>query len=147
MKIKQFFFSIYYGQKIVKQLGSDIVEENCLFPAVDGGSYLSLKSISELTTEEIKELIRLKFHYDKGDVSDIVDIRVDNFRKNLGEYMIYGTIVHKNWGDHKCAINLGGGDTRIYSYVSDFLRSKGYAISFLDLNVSDLVEYGWIKVE
>lgn len=28
----------------------------------------------------------------------------------------------------------------------DFLRSKGYAVPYMDLSVKDLIEYGWIKI-
>jgi hypothetical protein len=29
---------------------------------------------------------------------------------------------------------------------ADYLRSKGYALPWMDLSVDDLVEYGWIKL-
>lgn len=32
------------------------------------------------------------------------------------------------------------------SYYREFLRSKGYALSFHDLSVEDLISYGWIKL-
>lgn len=30
---------------------------------------------------------------------------------------------------------------------TDFLRSKGYALPYMDLSINDLIEYGWIKLE
>lgn len=29
---------------------------------------------------------------------------------------------------------------------ADYLRSKGYALSWMDLSVQDLIDYGWIKL-
>ena len=29
----------------------------------------------------------------------------------------------------------------------DYLRSKGYALPWMDLSVEDLVKYGWIKLK
>lgn len=29
---------------------------------------------------------------------------------------------------------------------ADYLRSKGYALSWMDLTVQDLIDYGWIKL-
>lgn len=29
----------------------------------------------------------------------------------------------------------------------DFIRSKGYALPWMDLSVEDLVEYGWVKLK
>ena len=31
--------------------------------------------------------------------------------------------------------------------TGDYLRSKGYALSYMDLSVEDLVEYGWVKLK
>ena len=30
---------------------------------------------------------------------------------------------------------------------ADILRSKGYALPYMDLSVEDLVEYGWVKLK
>lgn len=34
-----------------------------------------------------------------------------------------------------------------FIFYTDFLRSKGYALPYMDLSVEDLVEYGWIKLK
>jgi hypothetical protein len=38
------------------------------------------------------------------------------------------------------------GTKKIGSKECDYLRSKGYALHWMDLSVEDLVEYGWIKL-
>lgn len=30
--------------------------------------------------------------------------------------------------------------------VSDYLRSKGYAVPFMGLSVETLIEYGWVRL-
>ena len=39
--------------------------------------------------------------------------------------------------------------SRVVGYIQslDYLRSKGYAVPYMDLSVEDLVEYGWIKLK
>jgi hypothetical protein len=39
------------------------------------------------------------------------------------------------------------GTKKIGSKECDYLRSKGYALPWMDLSVEDLVEYGWIKLK
>jgi hypothetical protein len=39
------------------------------------------------------------------------------------------------------------GTKKIGSKECDYLRSKGYALHWMDLSVKDLVEYGWIKLK
>lgn len=31
--------------------------------------------------------------------------------------------------------------------LTDYLRSKGYALPYMDLSVEDLIEYGWVKLK
>ena len=31
-------------------------------------------------------------------------------------------------------------------YITDFLRSKGYALPYMGLSVETMVEYGWVKL-
>ena len=35
----------------------------------------------------------------------------------------------------------------IEQYEIDYLRSKGYALPYMDLSVEDLISYGWIKLK
>ena len=39
--------------------------------------------------------------------------------------------------------------SRVVGYIQslDYLRSKGYALPYMDLSVEDLVEYNWIKLK
>lgn len=30
---------------------------------------------------------------------------------------------------------------------SDYLRSKGYVLPYMDLSVEDLIEYNWVKLK
>lgn len=34
-----------------------------------------------------------------------------------------------------------------HSYHVDYLRSKGYALTYMDLSVEDLINYGWVKLK
>lgn len=34
-----------------------------------------------------------------------------------------------------------------YTKISDYLRSKGYALPYMQLSIKDLIDYGWIKIK
>ena len=58
--------------------------------------------------------------------------------------MKYPIIEHKKWNDFVERIFLG--EEKIYSFYTDFLRSKGYAIPFLGMSVEEMKKLGWIKI-
>lgn len=45
-----------------------------------------------------------------------------------------------------CYYGRGAGHSWTSSEI-DYLRSKGYALPWMDLSVEDLVDYGWVKLK
>lgn len=39
------------------------------------------------------------------------------------------------------------GNAQYNSYLTDYLRSKGYALPWLGLSVEKQIEYGWVKIK
>ena len=86
--------------------------------------YLKLKPISKVTENELVEC------------STIYGIKVPS--KIIG-YSLISRIVDRN-----CTIPT---EVRNLLGVIDYLRSKGYALPFMNLSVEDLVSYGWLVLE
>lgn len=146
-KIK--FFSQYYGQRLLKGgrwRGTKPVNE-ALWCYMGNDKYLQLKPISLITDEEAKELIKLRFEYDKGNVKDILGIKVKliSRKSDINSISITAIISHKNWADFTDSILITS-DSRILYVLVDYLRSKGYALPWMGLSVEKQIEYGWIKL-
>lgn len=83
-------------------------------------------------------------------LSKIMDEDLDslNFQFPAGKKEIELTILPNNYKFHWKAMKDGRG---IEGYLRlqdfDFLRSKGYALPWMDLSVEDLVNYGWVKLK
>lgn len=119
---KRKFFSLYYGQKIVKTIGaSDIYYDsvnNETLSNVKEFHYLELKSLHDITLNDLSKLP----NRDYGDNSRSYEF-VESF---LTELEVIGFLT---------------------SEESDILRDLGYAVEWHGLSVQRLVEYKWIKIK
>ena len=120
---KRRFFSQYYGQKVMYVGGVGLVEVgrggwNWKHPDF----FLQLKPTKKITSDEAKEL---------GKILNIKDDEVIGIL--ISDEFLNTMISAKNGG----VINV---------HAIDYLRSKGYAVSFMGYSVSDLVELGWVKI-
>jgi len=127
MAVKSRFFAQYYGQEILRWHQWTETTPNSKvdlsIPAIEkGGWFINLKKLPKITDEEAKEIARIEnFEYDT-----VIDIIVsDDFLELLND------------------IKLGKCNK---FYVVDFLRSKGYAIPFIEYSVEDLVSFGWVQL-
>lgn len=112
------FFAQYWGQKVFK-----IQDENC--PATQEvnpqfiGKFLDEKSVLELKP-----------------ISSITD--------EDQNYILTNELSNSN----KLVIQDKIGAFYLSDiYVTDYLRSKGYALPYMGLSVEKQIEYGWIKLE
>lgn len=118
------FFALYWGLPIVRhkdwrdQVQNATNAWNKEFPDYTGYNnyYLSLRTISSLTNEEIEECARL---------------------------MQFSAIDHK-W--NRTAIIQGANIGALWSVCSDYLRSIGILIPFMGLSTETIIEYGWAKI-
>ena len=64
------------------------------------------------------------------------NIRIPDDNDKLVNYKVNISEIHMN-------------ASRVVGYIQslDYIRSKGYAIPYMDLSVKDLIEYGWIKLK
>jgi hypothetical protein len=126
------FFALYWGQKVMKknieglenfysEIGGFIRSMT-----IDSPLFLELKVIENIND---KDLIKC-YHIHSAFIS--YDYTMD-FQSVL--------VMTKHW-----ISNNGLNDIQKCPGTIDYLRSKGYALSWMDLSVDDLVEYGWVKL-
>ena len=142
------FFAQYWGQKVFKYTreGSLLTEGigNVLFIPESKAmsfSYLELKPLSQISDEDVIRGIMLTYNKTYEDLGDILEVK---------HYNTFSSITTTRAGENfktSRSIHHWNGDRKIGSKECDYLRSKGYALPWMDLSVEDLVEYGWIKLE
>ena len=134
------FFAQYWGQHVL-YFSSDFLRkiDNLTLDSIENDDYLELKPLSQVSDEDAIELMRLKIE-SKG-VFDIKTIEIEN--KTLDGYTFI--VKYKNWDDERVGFVFNGHTNPLSFY--DYLRSKGYALPWMDLSVEDLVEYGWVKLK
>ena len=116
------FFAQYFGQEVLIA-NPHVNQKNpfkCEQPFIYHNTdiaWLELTPLSQISDEDAIEIS--KFYPSFGS-----DIR--NAVKEL----------FQEWNVLELSIETG-----------DFLRSKGYALHYMDLSVEDLVEYGWVKLK
>lgn len=119
------FFAQYWGQKVQKYLErKDIWKINEGFHARIHESYLELTPLSEITDEHAI------------DVADILE--------GFGVWV--GAVEYINVGIkyiEGCENHMSGA----HSKIVDYLRSKGYALPWLNYSVEKQIELGWIKLK
>lgn len=152
------FFAQYWGQKVFKYTreGSLLTEEigNVLFIPKSKAmnfSCLELKPLSQISDEDAIEVAKL-----------VSPMLFEGRGKNGGHYIDKSEIgwysVKHNGKTLMVDIDLDGyvfeyDEVEEYKRPSrsligtDYLRSKCYALPWMDLSVEDLVEYGWVKLK
>ena len=92
-------------------------------------SYLELKPLSQIGDEDAIKVSKIfGLGHLQGAVKELI---LSIFRTSINDSgTTSSTNGIKNW-----------------LQVFDYLRSKGYALPWMDLSVEDLVEYGWVKLK
>ena len=118
------FFALYWGQKILFQKDGLGVKSNiqAYWERTLGSRFIELKPLERISNDDVKEIMKIE-----NFIGDFEEILVDDSFLNL-------LLAIKN-----------GLCNRFH--IIDYLRSKGYALPWMNLSVDDLVEYGWIKLK
>ena len=116
------FFSQYFNQEVALipsyPYGNDLIKAKVYI--IKEIQYLELKSLSKITDEEI---IR---------VANYLDIQFSSAYSD--EFVI---------SEYRKAIKS---PENLSAVVFDFLRSKGYALPFMEYSVEDLISFGWVQL-
>lgn len=120
--VKSRFFAQYWGTKTLYVGGVGKVEVgNGGWNLKHPDFFLQLKSLSKITDEDVKEIIR-----------------IEKFIGVFEEIIIEDTFL-------ELLIDIKKGICNRFSVI-DYLRSKGYAVPFMEYSVDDLISFGWVQL-
>ena len=146
------FFAQYWGQHVL-YFSSDFLRkiDNLTLDSIENDDYLELKHISQISDEDAINVAKL-----------VSPMLFEGRGKNGGHYIdkseTWWYSVKHNGKTLMVDIDLDGyifeyDEVEEYKRPSrsligtDYLRSKGYALPWMDLSVEDLIEYGWVKLK
>lgn len=121
------FFAQYYGQQILKWHDKGMILKMIwtdLRNDLKENHYLEIKPLSSITDEDAYLVAKISFRGEEYHSSEIGKRLVQSVESENASYFS---------GALCCAIY-------------DYLRSKGYALPYMGLNVEKQIEYGWIKL-
>ena len=123
---KEKFFALYINQKIMTDVIGNTVELKKSWNWKHESFFLQLKPLSKISDEECLFLSKNIFRFTQLKVEENIIKEI----KRLLEFNGQTNISQSEW--LKCF---------------DYLRSKSFALPYKDLELQDLIDYGWIKLE
>lgn len=122
---KMKFFAQYFGQKLLINFGSKCVVNK--LEQIISNDYLQLTPLSNITDEDKLKCYHIYSAYIGYDYTQDFD------------------------GIHSSALrwydNEWNKRTENLLPISDYLRSKGYALPWMGVSVEQQIEYGWITLK
>ena len=112
------FFSQYFSQHVL-YFSSDFLRkiDNLTLDSIENDDFLELKPLSQISDEDAIEISK--------------------------EYPAFGSDIRNSVKELFQEFDV----LELSIKTGDYLRSKGYALPWMDLSVEDLVEYGWVKLK
>ena len=149
LKIK--FFAQYFGQTLLNPYSlltytnTGILKEinPVQLSGIIENDFIELKSLSNYTKEDSIEVER---------IWRASDIRVEAYFKNSYPNTVHdnrelvGRSLIKYWLEEDKLNFQNRIDYRTIQHITDYLRSKGYALPFMEYSVNDLVSLGWVQL-
>ena len=124
--VKCRFFAQYWGQKVMKKdiegLENFYSEPDGFIRSMKADSplFLELKPLSKITDEDVEELLPLVSFQFSSRYTD------EQIKEEIRKSVI---------------------DTEMMPLdLTDYLRSKGYALPFMEYSVDDLISFGWVQL-
>ena len=146
------FFAQYWGQHLIIMGHFLRIIDHVTLCNIENDDILQLKPLSKISDEDAIEVAKI--------VSPLLFLSLGNDNKQFIDKSETDFISVKHKRKHfSVDIDLDG---YVYEYSelennytrpsksyagTDYLRSKGYALPWMDLSVEDLVEYGWVKLK
>lgn len=156
---KQQFFALYWGQKVL--CDDEMYAENFELKEsnlrITTKPFLMLKSLANISDEdaiEVAKIVKRKYlsHYKEGEITFKVNkgntTKITLYWNSLPQCMVELTESEINNCDIR-GIYASGGDyyyTHNQKEAFDYLILKGYALSFKQYSVEDLVKESVIKL-
>lgn len=126
------FIHQYYGQKLMYVGGVGLVKIGSGYNTKHPDFFLKLTPLNLISDEDLIKVAEIINMYGAMDILSneaILKMHMSMAKKFLfGEYRCYRDVV-------------------IWFQICDFLRSKGYALSYNDLSVEEQVQHGWVVLK
>lgn len=135
------FFAQYYGQEVYNPNdGNPIVMVSALTLMDVHNYHLLLKPLSAITDEDAIEVYRLYFGSDTAMdfTGDTGSAYFQPKRVTPDDFYVQRIISGEDYET---------GDFQKVIEVTDFLRSKGYAMPWMGLSVEEMIVANWIKLQ
>ena len=146
------FFSQYFSQHVL-YFSSDFLRkiDNLTLDSIENDDFLELKPLSQISNDDAIEVAKL-----------VSPMLFEGRGKNGGHYIDKSEIgLYSVKHDGKTLMVDIDLDGYVFEYDeideykrpsrsligTDYLRSKGYALPYMDLSVEDLIDYGWVKLK
>lgn len=130
------FFALYIGSALGDRKSftdsQELTVSNFASVVRFSNAPLSLRPLSDITDEEISELLP-QLVDDWEDALGDAGVSVREFTEAMTDGL-------------NSEENLEGMNTAQAINTFDYLRSHSFALPWMDLSVNDLVEYGWVKL-
>ena len=135
------FFAQYWGQHLII-MGSFLrIIDHLTLCNIENDDILQLKPLSQISDEDVIEGITYLYNITREELGEILEIEHYDTFSNITTIGIGCNFKTSR------SIHHWSGTKKISSVESDFFRSKGYALPYMDLSVEDLIEYGWVKLK
>jgi len=128
------FFAQYWGQQVFQSKSFED-DSPCHFYKLSGtdeNDYLLLTPLSDITDEDAKRIATI--------------LQLSNNNTSMKDALPFTKQLIKHWLEYDDSF-----DENVYhlDYLEgcDYLRSKGYALPYLNYSIEDLIEKGWIKLK
>ena len=129
------FFAQYWGQHLII-MGSFLrIIDHLTLSNIENDDILQLKPLSKISDEDA--LWTINNHYFKFENPILEISKLKALSKEL----------HISYIFNDATRHLILKPENLYPHNYDYLRSKGYALPWMDLSVEDLIEYGWIELD
>ena len=129
------FFAQYWGQHLII-MGSFLrIIDPLTLGNIENDDILQLKPLSKISDEDA--LWTINNHY----------FKFENPILELSKLKALTKEIHISYIFNDATRHLILKPENLYPHNYDYLRSKGYALPWMDLSVEDLIDYGWIKLE
>lgn len=153
---KEKFFAQYWGQEVINVLMNDgkyekVSLKSKIWP-YNEKDHLVLKSLLKITKEEVIEACEIGYKLAFLGSNPSKKWNVEFSEKNFASVTCKGSHFSFEFDLEGCPfIDLRNDDelTNLMKNeaVIDYLRSKGYAVPYMGLEVEQLIKYGWLVLE
>lgn len=129
------FFAQYWGQHLII-MGSFLrIIDHLTLCNIENDDILQLKPLSKISDEDA--LWTINNHY----------FKFENPILEISKLKALTKEIHISYIFNDATRHLILKPENLYPHNYDYLRSKGYALPYMDLSVEELIEYGWIKLD